>query len=100
HTILTRPRPPRSSLFPYTTLFRSENFVAICLLVVFAFFAGVAMSHDSKGTQPAAQESTAPVKASPAEGYTFMYSHPTLWTANNGTVPSLLQDDRAGPQIQ
>jgi len=47
----------------------SERIVAICLLVFFAFFAGVAMSFGYKGTQPAAQEPTAVGKASPAEGY-------------------------------
>jgi hypothetical protein len=56
----------------------SQRIVAICLLVVFAFFAGVAMSYGNKGTQPAAQESTAPVKASPAEGYNVHVLTPTL----------------------
>jgi hypothetical protein len=47
----------------------NKRIVAICLIIVFAFFADAAMSHDSKFRQPAAQESTAPMKASPAEGY-------------------------------
>jgi hypothetical protein len=56
----------------------SQRVVAICLLVVFASFAGVAMSHGSKVTQPAVQESTAPVKASPAEGYNVHVLAPHL----------------------
>ena len=46
----------------------NKQIISICLLIVFAFFAGAAMSH-SKSGQPAAQESNAPVKESPAEGY-------------------------------
>jgi Protein of unknown function (DUF1264) len=56
----------------------SKSIVAICLLVVFAFFAGIAMSHASRATQPAAQESKAPVKASPAEGYNVHILAPHL----------------------
>ena len=56
----------------------SQRIFAICLLVVFAFFAGVAMSHGNKDTQPAAQESTASVKASPAEGYNVHVLAPHL----------------------
>jgi hypothetical protein len=56
----------------------NKRIVAICLLVVLAFFAGAAMSHGSKGKQPAAQESTTPVKASPAEGYNVHVLAPHL----------------------
>jgi hypothetical protein len=56
----------------------SKRIVAICLLTVSAFFTGVAMSPGSWGTQPAAQESTAPAKASPAEGYTVHVLAPHL----------------------
>lgn len=56
----------------------SKRIVAICLLVVFTFFTGAAMSHGSKATQPAAQESTTPVKASPAEGYNVHVLAPHL----------------------
>src|SRR5260370_5045423 len=36
-------RPPRSTLFPYTTLFRSRAFVRLCVVVVFtcSFASGV-----------------------------------------------------------
>ena len=56
----------------------SERIVAICLLVFFAFFAGVAMSFGNKDTQPAAQEPTAVGKASPAEGYNVHVLAPHL----------------------
>jgi len=55
----------------------SKRNVAICLLVVSVLFAGAAISHGSKGTLPAAQE-TAPVKASPAEGYNVHVLAPHL----------------------
>src|SRR5256885_5633455 len=34
-------RPPRSTLFPYTTLFRSPEFVFVCTAIGSAFFVGL-----------------------------------------------------------
>jgi len=55
----------------------SKRIVGICLLVVFAFFAGAAMSHGSKGTQPAAQESSARRKCLRPKDTMFTYSRLT-----------------------
>jgi Protein of unknown function (DUF1264) len=55
----------------------NKRIFAICLLVVFAFFAGAVMTHGSRGAQPGAQE-PAPAKASPAEGYNVHVLAPHL----------------------
>src|SRR5258708_36612387 len=39
-------RPPRSTLFPYTTLFRSHHLVAVIALVADDFFDALALGHD------------------------------------------------------
>ena len=46
-----------------------NRIAAIGLLAVIAFFVAAAISHSSGTVQQAGQKSTAPVKASPAEGY-------------------------------
>ena len=56
----------------------SKRIAAICLLAVFAFFVAAAISHNSGATRPAAQESTAPAKVSPAEGYNVHVLAPHL----------------------
>jgi hypothetical protein len=46
-----------------------KRIAGICLVAILVFFVTAAISHSSEATQPAAQNSTAAAKASPAEGY-------------------------------
>jgi len=56
------------------------------------------MSHDSKGTQPAAQESTGPGESISGRRIQGSCTRtPPCGRQTNGTVPSLLQGDRVGP---
>ena len=51
---------------------------AICLLAVFAFLVGPILGRNNRTPHPAAQQSTAPMKASPAEGYNVHVLAPHL----------------------
>src|SRR3712207_7780924 len=60
-------RPPRSTLFPYTTLFRSIGTVSVRVLTSVAIVSGLSSSSLSAGLQGAPQTTVTPELLEPVD---------------------------------